>query len=76
MNIPEGRLHELTDALHLSTGIFSIYISIGLHLGTNKPKLEHMMPLVTRTDRRLQTCSDFLIYGGKLELVNSVLSYL
>jgi hypothetical protein len=34
------------------------------------------MPLVTSIERRLQTCSDFLSYGGKLEMVNSVLSSL
>jgi hypothetical protein len=35
-----------------------------------------MMPLVTSIERRLQTCSGFLTYGGKLEMINSVLSSL
>jgi hypothetical protein len=56
INVAEYRLHELIDALHFQLGTFP-FTYLGLHLGINKLKMEHMMPLVTRMERRLQTFS-------------------
>jgi hypothetical protein len=38
--------------------------------------LEYFLPMVSRVERRLCGIADFLNYGGKLELVKSVLSSL
>jgi hypothetical protein len=49
---------------------------LGLPLIMNKPTIQDCMPLVTRIERRLVKTSNFLTQGGKLQLVNSVLSYM
>jgi hypothetical protein len=36
--------------------------------------MEHFMPIVQRTQARLGGIADFLNYGGKLQLVKSVMS--
>lgn len=49
---------------------------LGLPLGRSKPIVEECMQIVHRIQRRLVSGSDFLTQGGKLQLVNSVLSSL
>ncbi len=47
---------------------------LGLPLGTTKPKIVDFSPFTDRIERRLTVSSAFLSYGGRLTLVNSVLS--
>jgi hypothetical protein len=70
-----GKLHLLLSALNCQEGIFP-FTYLGLPLGLSKPRMEHMLPLVTRVERKLLICFEFLGTAGKLELVNSVLSSL
>src|SRR5438105_11499187 len=49
---------------------------LGLPLGTTKPTVLDLAPLVDSVERRLNACSRFLNYGGRLTFVNSVLSLL
>jgi hypothetical protein len=45
-------------------------------LAPNKPKVEDMLPLVLRIERRLVSTLNFLTHAGRLEMVNSMLSSL
>jgi len=49
---------------------------MGLPLGTTKPKIIDLMPLVDKTERRLTSISSMLNQASRLQLVNSVLSSL
>jgi hypothetical protein len=49
---------------------------LGLPLGTTRPTLRDLSPLTDSVERRLNACSRFLNYGGKLIFINSVLSSL
>jgi hypothetical protein len=49
---------------------------LGLLMGTTKPSIRDMSPLIDRVERRLSAVSSFLSYGDRLVLVNSVLSSL
>jgi hypothetical protein len=49
---------------------------LGLPLGTTQPTVMDLAPLADNVERRLNACSRFLNYGGKLVFVNSVLSSL
>jgi retron-type reverse transcriptase len=49
---------------------------LGLPMGTTKPSIRDMSPLIDRVERRLSAVSSFLSYGDRLVLVNSVLSSL
>ncbi|WVZ76610.1 hypothetical protein U9M48_024573 [Paspalum notatum var. saurae] len=47
---------------------------LGLPMGTTKPRIEDFTPLMDRVQKRLSTCSSFLSYSRRLQLVNSVIS--
>jgi hypothetical protein len=49
---------------------------LGLPLSTNKPSVQDCIPLVHRCEKRLLSTSNFLTQGGKLQMVNSVMSSL
>ena len=49
---------------------------LGLPLSITKPSLEFFMPIVCRVEKSLCGIADFLNYGGKLEMVKSVLASL
>jgi hypothetical protein len=49
---------------------------LGLPLGTTKPTVEDLSPLVGLVEKRLNASARFLGYGGRLEFVKSVLSTL
>jgi len=67
---------------HLLAGAFGCKIEslpftyLGLPLGTTKPRVDHFEPLMSKTERKLTTTSNFLTHAGRLQLVNSVLSSL
>lgn len=75
INVLEEKFQELIAALILGLGFFP-FTYFGLPLGHSKPRIEHLLPLVTRIQRRLQTCSNFLTSAGKLQFTNSVMSSL
>ena len=49
---------------------------LGLPLGTTKPTIHDLMPLVCRLERRLSATLNMISYGGKLSLLNSVITSL
>jgi hypothetical protein len=73
INISQERLQHLAATFNCQVGAFS-FTYLRLPLSTNKPSIQDCMPLVTRIERRLVNTSNFLTQGGKLQLVNSVLS--
>jgi hypothetical protein len=49
---------------------------LGMRLGLTKPSVKDFLPLVKKCKRRLLVTSNLLTQGGKLILVNSVLTSL
>ena len=49
---------------------------LGLPMGTTKPSMHDLMPLVCRLERRLSATLNMISYGGKLSLLNSVITSL
>jgi hypothetical protein len=49
---------------------------LGLALSNSKPTIQECLPLVHWVKRRMLSSSMFLTHGGKLQMVNSVLSSL
>jgi hypothetical protein len=47
---------------------------LGLPLGTTKPSVDDLMPLVSRLDKRLSGISSLLSYTGRLTLLNTTLN--
>ena len=47
---------------------------LGLPMGTTKPKIDDLVPLMDRVERRLSACSVWLSYSGRLEMINSAIT--
>jgi hypothetical protein len=47
---------------------------LGLPMGTTKPRMEDLTPMMDRIERRLSACSAWLSYSGRLEMVNSAIT--
>jgi hypothetical protein len=75
INLDHERLCHFANTICCQTRSFP-FTYLGLPLSINKPSLEHFLPMVCKVERRLCGIANFLNYGGKLELVNSVLSSL
>jgi hypothetical protein len=59
INVGTDKLHLLVSALNCQEGIFP-FTYLGLPLGLSKPRMEHLLPLVTKVERKLLVCSQFL----------------
>ena len=47
---------------------------LGLPLGTTKPSVQDLMPVIAKIDKRLSGVSNFLNYAGRLTYINSVIA--
>ena len=47
---------------------------LGLPMGTTKPTMEDLTPLMDKVERRLSAFSTFLSYSGHLQMINSILT--
>jgi hypothetical protein len=52
------------------------FIYLGLPLGTTRPSVNDLMPLVSKLDKRLSGISSLMTYTGRLTLLNSVINSL
>jgi hypothetical protein len=73
INMDIERLAHFANTLCCQTGSFP-FTYLGLPLSLTKPNLEYFMPMVCKVQKRLCGIANFLNYGGKLELVKSVLT--
>jgi hypothetical protein len=75
INIDSDRLFFLANTFGCATGTLP-FTYLGLPLGTTRPTVQDLTPIVYQVERRLNASARFLDYGGRLQLVNSVLSTL
>ena len=73
LNILDDRINNLVGLMNCSCGSFP-FTYFGLPLGTTRPLIVHFLPMVQKVEKRLSGIANFLNYGGKLELVKSVLA--
>ena len=75
LNLSEDQAQNLASTFGCKLGGLP-FTYLGLPLGTSKPKIIDLMPLVDKTERRLTSISSMLNQASRLQLVNSVLSSL
>jgi hypothetical protein len=75
INVSDEQIELLAASFGCSVGRLP-FTYLGLPLGTTKPTIQDMSPLVGMVERRLNASARFLGYGGRLEFVRSVLSTL
>jgi len=75
INVSEGKLDNLAATFGCSKGTLP-FTYLGLPLGTERPRAEHFMPMVSKCEKRLIGTSSFLNLAGRLQITNAVLSAL
>jgi hypothetical protein len=75
VNIDDQSLSHLANTFGCDVGSLP-FTYLGLPLGTTRPSIQDLTPIVDQLERRLNASARFLDYGGRLQLVNSVLSTL
>jgi hypothetical protein len=73
INISDEEVQVLAGNFGCLVGVFP-FTYLGLPMGTTRPKMIDLMPLVDTMERRLTASSTFLAYGGRLQLIASCLS--
>jgi hypothetical protein len=73
INVSDDTLQSLSTAFGCQTTSLP-FTYLGLPLGTARPQLQDLMPLVFRLERRLTSISHFLSQGARLQLVDFALS--
>jgi hypothetical protein len=75
INVDDYYLHFLANTFGCSVGSLP-FTYLGLPLGTTKPTVQDLSPLVGLVERRMNASARFLNYGGRLQFVQSVISSL
>jgi hypothetical protein len=75
INVEESKWPSLTNALGCQLGTLP-FTYLGLPLGTTRPSVQDLSPILTRLEKRLMGISRHLTYAGRLILVNFVFSAL
>jgi hypothetical protein len=71
--VPDVKLQDLASVFGCEIASMP-FTYLDLPMGTTKPRMEDLTPLMDRVERRLNACSSFLSYSGRLEMLNFVLS--
>jgi hypothetical protein len=75
INVDAYHLQFLANTFGCSVGSLP-FAYLGLPLGTAQPTIQDLTPIIDQMERRLNASARFLDYGGRLQLINSVLSSL
>jgi hypothetical protein len=75
ISLTDQRLQELADTFGCVVGRL-LFSYLGLSLGTTKPTIQDLSPLVGLVEHTMNASARFLGYGGRLEFLRYVLSTL
>jgi hypothetical protein len=73
INVPTDTLDDLANDFGCKIEALP-FTYLGLPLGTTRPSVEDLMPLVSRLDKRLSGISSIMTYTGRLTLLNTTLN--
>jgi hypothetical protein len=73
LNVPDPKMQSLAAAFGCQIATMP-FTYLGLPMGTTKPRMEDLTPLMDRVERKLSACSNFLSYLGRLEMINSAIT--
>jgi hypothetical protein len=72
INLSEEEVAVLATDFGCKLGVMP-FTYLGLPLGTTRPNMQDLLPMVDRMERRLSASSSLLAYGGRLQLIQSCL---
>jgi hypothetical protein len=73
INVDMAKMQHLASTFGCSIGSMP-FTYLGLPMGTTKPRMEDLTPLMDIIERRLSACSSLLSYTGRLEMINSAIT--
>jgi hypothetical protein len=73
INLSAQRLEHLANTFGCQTGSLP-FTYLGLPMGTTKPRIDDLSPIMDRVERRLSACSTWLSYSGRLQMINSAIT--
>ncbi len=68
-----SRANDLASVLGCQVGTMP-FTYLGLPLGTTRPTIAELMPLVDKVERRLSSTAIWLTYGGRVTFINSAMT--
>ena len=75
MNWDDALTNELADIFECKVGTMP-FTYLDLPLGTGKPSVQDLMPMVCSVERRLSSTLSMMSYGAKLSILNTVITSL
>lgn len=73
INVPPEKMVILANTFGCDIGSMP-FTYLGLPMGTTKPKIDDLVPLMDRVERQLSACPVWLSYSGRLEMLNSAIT--
>jgi hypothetical protein len=73
INVTPERMQHLVNTFGCQIGSLP-FTYLGLPMGTTKPRIDDLSPIMDRVERRLSACSTWLSYSGRLQMINSAIT--
>jgi hypothetical protein len=73
INIAPEKMTALASTFGCEIGSMP-FTYLGLPMGTTKPRIEDLAPMMNRVERRLSACSTWLSHSGRLQMLNSAIT--
>jgi hypothetical protein len=73
INVTQEKTDCLAQTFGCSVGTMP-FTYLGLPMGTTKPRMEDLTPMMDRVERRFSGTATWLPYSGRLQMLNSAIS--
>jgi hypothetical protein len=73
INVSEEKIQHLARTFGCTVGSMP-FTYLGLPMGTTKPRMDDLTPMMDRVERKLSGCATWLSFLGRLQMVNSAIS--
>jgi hypothetical protein len=73
INVSPEKMQHLANTFGCQIGTLP-FTYLGLPMGTTKPRIDDLLPIMDRVERRLSACSTWLSYSGRLQMLNSAIT--
>jgi hypothetical protein len=75
INVPDDEIQLLAMGFGCTVGSFP-FTYLGLPMGTTRPGIQDLSPLVCRIERKLTASMNLLAYRGRLQLIQSCIQFM
>ena len=73
INVTTEKMQQLAHTFGCAIGSLP-FTYLGLPMGTTKPKMEDLTPMMDSVERRLSGCATWLSYTGRLQIINTAIT--